>query len=174
MDELSKHYPTRTPVWWARRGLIELKNEHPGVTGRLVLIRIWKEFPKTKGIAKIFQKLERIMFKLTNGPRVLRRPLDDMNSLLWELSDGSRTFEEICEILDDVFAEHINPVKERTAIALKQLESLGFLVMLKNKFDNGWPNGPGVKNKKNPLPDPDEKLELDTTPHDNENSSWDD
>ena len=108
------------------------------------------------------------MFKITKGPRILRRPLDDMNSLLWELSDGSRTFDEICEILDTVFAEHIHPVQERTAIALKQFESLGFIVMLKNKFDKSWPNGPGVNNPENPLPAPNSKLELDWSPLENE------
>ena len=43
MEELKKIYPTRTPVWWARRGLVELNRDELGVTGRLVVIRIWKE-----------------------------------------------------------------------------------------------------------------------------------
>ena len=74
--------------------------------------------------------------------------------------------------MDEVFAEHISPVEERTAIALKQFESLGFLLMLNDKFDGSWPNGPGVKDPKNPLPKADEKLGLDVTLYGNENSTW--
>ena len=172
MDEFKEMYPTRCPVWWARRGLVELKRDDLGVTGRLVVIRMWKESIESKGIAKLFQFFEKIMFKITKGPRELRRTLDDMNSLLWELSDGSRTFNEICQIMDEIFAEHISPVEERTAIALRQFETLGFLVMLKEKFDGSWPNGPGINIPNNPLPDPAEKLELDITPNGNEVSKW--
>ena len=164
INDLSEFYPTRTPVWWARRGLVELDLDEPGVTGRLIVIRIWKEFHNLRGFRKIFQNLEKLMFKITGGPKVLRRPLDDMNSLLWELSNGFRTFREICKILDDVFAEHIHPVEERTAMALRQFESLGFIVMLKEKFDQSWLNGPGLNNLENPLPDPDPKLGLDWSP----------
>ncbi len=170
--QIKKIYPTRTPVWWARRGLIELNRDEPEITGKLIVIRMWKESKNVKGFRKIFNFLENIMFKITKGPRELRRNLDDMNSLLWELSDGSRTFEEICKIMDDVFAEHISPVEERTAIALRQFESLGFLLMLKKKFDGSWPNGPGVIDPKKPLPDVDEKLELDVTPYGDETSNW--
>ena len=142
MSELKNIYPTRTPVWWARRGFVELNRNEPGVTGRLVVIRIWKESKNVKGFARIFNLLENLMFKITKGPKDLRRNLDDMNSLLWELCDGSRNFEEICKVMDEVFQEHISPVEERTAIALRQFESLGFLLMLKEKFDGSWPTGP--------------------------------
>jgi len=171
MSELSNLYPTRCPIWWARRGLIELNLEERGVTGRLIVIRIWKENNQIKGIGKILNFFEKIMFKITKGPRELRRPLDDMNSLLWELCDGSRNFSEICKIMDEVFAEHISPVEERTAIALRQFESLGILILLKEKFDQSWPNGPGVNDPNNPLPEPDSKLELDWEPLDGEVSN---
>ena len=74
--------------------------------------------------------------------------------------------------MDEVFQEHISPVEERTAIALRQFESLGFLLMLKEKFDCSWPNGPGIIDPKNPLPEVEKKLELDVTLHGNENSQW--
>ena len=172
MSELKNIYPTRTPVWWARRGFVELNRNEPGVTGRLIVIRIWKESKNVKGFARIFNLLENLMFKITKGPKDLRRNLDDMNSLLWELCDGSRTFEEICKVMDEVFQEHISPVEERTAIALRQFESLGFLLMLKEKFDGSWPTGPGIIDPKKPLPEVEKKLELDLTLHGNEKSEW--
>ena len=110
MTQIKEIYPTRCPVWWARRGLVELNINESGVTGRLVVIRIWKESIESGFVGRFFQFFERIMFKITKGPKELRRTLDDMNSLLWELSDGSRNFSEICKIMDEVFAEHISPV----------------------------------------------------------------
>ncbi|CAI8210681.1 MAG: Uncharacterised protein [Methanobacteriota archaeon] len=171
MEELAEMYPTRCPVWWARRGLVEIKTNETGVTGRLVVIRIWKENNQRKGLGKFFNYLEKILFKMTKGPRDLRRPLDDMNSLLWELCDGSRNFSQICKIMDEVFTEHISPVEERTAIALRQFESLGFLIILKQKFDKSWPNGPGVQDPNNPLPEPNSELGLDVNPLEGEISN---
>ena len=70
MSELKNIYPTRTPVWWTRRGFVELnRNEPGGVTGRLIVIRIWKESKNVKGFARIFNLLENLMFKITKGPK---------------------------------------------------------------------------------------------------------
>ena len=113
----------------------------------------------------MYNMLEELMFRMTKGPRILRRPLDEMNSLLWELCDGSRDFLEICDIMDRVFQEEIAPVKERTNAALMQFESLGFLKVLDEPFDGGWPIGPGTSPLGQKLPEADQSLELDTNVH---------
>ena len=46
-----------------------------------------------------------------------------MNSMLWELCDGSRTFGEVCNMMNDVFQENIAPVLQRTAAAIGLLQS---------------------------------------------------
>jgi hypothetical protein len=150
MSELSGAYPVRLPVWWGRRGAAGPHPELPDVTGRFVVIRHPKKFRKFEGlIAKIFR-----------APNELRRPLDDMNSLLWELCDGSRTFEEICELMDSTFNERISPVKERTTAALTKLNQLGLIGLTMEPYDGKWERGPGF-DPSGELPDPDEKLDLE-------------
>ena len=83
---LAQQYPCRVPVWWGRHGSVEQDSELIGVSGRLVTLRI----------AKNFKRYERWLAKILRAPKELRRPLDRMNSVLWELCDGSRTFEAIC------------------------------------------------------------------------------
>ena len=134
VSELSKHYPVRLPVWWARTGIA---GPHPitkGGSGRQIVLLFQKKFNK-------LEKIIRIIFK---GPKVLRRPLDDLNSLIWELCNGLRSFDEICRIMDVTFHERVAPVAERTAMALRQLERLGCLAIIENKFDGGWEIGPGI------------------------------
>ena len=119
MKELEGAYPVRLPVWWGRRGAAGPHPELKGVTGRFIVIRHPKKFKWFEGI----------LAKLLRAPKELRRPLDDMNSLLWELCDGTRNFEEICSYLDTTFHERIAPVEERTAAAITRLNQLGLIVM---------------------------------------------
>ena len=87
-SSLAGSFPIRAPVWWGRRGEPRPHPELPGVSGRFILLCH----------AKSFRRFEGILAKLLRAPKDLRRPLDEMNSLLWELSNGHRTFEEIVEI----------------------------------------------------------------------------
>ena len=150
MSELSGAYPVRLPVWWGRRGPVGPHPELEGVTGRFVVIR----HPKR------FRRLEGLLARLFRAPNELRRPLDAMNSLLWELCDGRRSFEEICELMDSTYHERIAPVAERTEAALTRFNQLGLIGLSKNPFDGDWERGPG-HDPSGELPSPDEKLELD-------------
>jgi hypothetical protein len=134
MEELQGAYPVRLPVWWGWRGAAGPHPELEGVTGRFVMIRHVKKFGRFEGL------LSRVL----RAPKELRRPLDDMNSLLWELCDGHRSFEEITVLLDETFHERISPVGERTAAALTRLNQLGLIGLSKHPFEGEWPLGPGV------------------------------
>ena len=114
---LSTQYPCRTPVWWARVGPVAKDPNLPGVSGRRVVLRIPKQFGRIEGW----------FANLLRAPREIRRPLDQMNSLLWELSDGSRTFGEICRVMDEVFREEIAPVMQRTAAAIGLFQRLSLI-----------------------------------------------
>ena len=94
------------------------------------------------------------------APKELRRPLDDMNSLLWELCDGTRDFGEICDLLDTTFHERISPVKERTAAAITRLNQLGLIGLSNKPFDGEWECGPGM-DPSGELEEPNVKLNLD-------------
>ena len=131
---LSSQFPTRLPVWWARHGEVNSHPTIPGVSGRKIVIR----YPKK------FKRLEKLMQRVFKGPIEIRRPLDRMNSLLWELCNGRRNFAEICEYLDSTFHEDIAPVAERTATALRQMQTLGLVIILEKPDDCIWDVGPGI------------------------------
>ena len=158
-DKLAQQFPTRLPVWWARGGEVRSHPVSQGVSGRLVVIR----FPKK------FTRLEKIVQRVFRGPTEIRRPLDRMNSLLWELSNGRRTFEEICELLDSTFHEDIAPVAQRTATALSQLRRLGLLIIIEKPSERNWKNGPGITPPEHYLED-DYPDEFDVTPLEGEDS----
>jgi len=152
MSEISGAYPVRLPVWWGRRGAAGPHPELPDVTGRFIVIRHPKKFGRFEGfLAKIFR-----------APKELRRPLDDLNSLLWELCDGTRTFEEICELMDSTFNERIAPVEERTTAAITRFNQLGLIGLSKSPYDGEWERGPGF-DPSGELAPPDEKLNLEWT-----------
>ncbi len=152
MSDLNGAYPVRLPVWWGRRGAAGPHPELDGVTGRFVVIRHPKKFKRFEGF----------LAKIMRAPKELRRPLDDMNSLLWELCDGTRSFEEICDLLDATFHERIAPVNERTTAAITRLNQLGLIGLSPKPFDGKWERGPGI--------DPSGELE---EPHANLNLDWD-
>ncbi len=150
MSELEGAYPVRLPVWWGRRGAAGPHPEIEGVTGRFIVIRHPKKFGRFEGF------IARIM----RAPKELRRPLDDMNSLLWELCDGTRSYGEICQILDTTFNERIAPVGERTEAALTRFNQLGLIGLSKEPFCGDWERGPG-HDPSGELGPPDEKLGID-------------
>ena len=152
MSEFSGAYPVRLPVWWGRRGAAGPHPELPGISGRFIVIRHPKKFGRFEGfLAKIFR-----------APKELRRPLDDMNSLHCELCDGTRSFEELCDVMDTTFNERIAPVVERTEAALTRFNQLGLIGLSKSPYDGEWERGPGFDPSGELLP-PDEKLNLEWT-----------
>jgi len=138
---LALQYPCRLPVWWARHGEVAKDPHIRGVSGRNITIRIQKNFKRFEGL----------MARVLRAPKELRRPLDTMNSMLWELCDGSRTFVEICTVMNDVFQEEISPVVHRTAQALGLLQNHQLVLMLAEPLDGRWSVRPGVVPKNQEL-----------------------
>ena len=130
---LSNQYPCRTPVWWARVGVVQKNPSLRGVSGRNIVMRIPKQFGRIEGwFASVLR-----------APQEVRRPLDTMNSMLWELCDGSRTFGEVCSIMNDIFHEEIAPVMQRTATAIGLLQRNNLMLMLDEPLNGRWIIGPG-------------------------------
>ena len=80
--------PVRIPVDWEFKGEAGIHPEIEGITGRNVVLLIEKKF----------SRFERFIAKILKAPKVVRRPMHHTQSMLWELMDGVRNFEEICEI----------------------------------------------------------------------------
>lgn len=131
--QYSGFYPCRLPVWWGRVGEVGPHCIAEGVTGKKIVLRIEKRFTR----------FERILAKVLRAPREVRRPLDEMNSMLWELCDGSRNFQSICEHMDEVFKEDIAPVVDRTASGIDALKSRNLMTVLQEPFNEKWNIGPG-------------------------------
>lgn len=85
--------------------------------------------------AKNLTRLERIIAGIVKGPETVKRELDDLNSLLWELMDGSRTFDEICFLMEHNFHERILPTRERVLSSIDQMVSLGYVSILQAESD---------------------------------------
>lgn len=116
-------YPIRLPVEWYTKDPIGKHPDLPGVTGKKVVIVIDKKF----------NSIEKIIVKLFRNSKILERPLDDMNSLFWELIDGTRTFDEICDIMDSTFHERIAPVSERLEASLTNFINLNLAVVVEKR-----------------------------------------
>ncbi|MEE3269657.1 MAG: hypothetical protein VX204_00905 [Candidatus Thermoplasmatota archaeon] len=125
-------YPTRAPVWWGRRGTAGPHPEEAGCTGRMILIR----HPKN------LSRLESLIARITKAPNDLRRPLDDMNSLLWELIDGTRTLSEINSFMNSTFHERIAPTEERVEASISNMMSLGLVVVRTTPLNGEWITSP--------------------------------
>ena len=124
----SECFPTRSPVEWHTIGETGPHPQIGGITGKHVIIVIDKQ---TSG-------LEGMVSKLFGAPRKLKRPLDDLNSLFWELMDGSRDLKTITKIMDSTFHERIAPVSDRLSASLVKFLDLNLVVLLDSEFDNNW------------------------------------
>ena len=129
---LNHQYPVRMPVYWGFRGEAMKGSPDKGLSGREVVIVL----------LKTSSKLERILMKLFRGPKVLKIPLLEKNSILWQLCDGKRNFAEICYAMDNIFNEDIAPVIQRTALALEQLKKRKLIVMVENVNSAEWDKNP--------------------------------
>ena len=150
---LSSQYPCRTPVWWARFGDIGKDPQETGVSGRRVMLRIPEQFKRVEGW----------FARRLKAPREVRRPLDSMNSMVWELCDGSRTFEEVCAVLDRTFHEDIAPVIQRTTAALGLMQQNNLILILDAPLEQRWYIGPGRIPEHQSLAEVDPELNLDSS-----------
>ena len=81
-------------------------------------------------VEKILGKFEAKLSDIFNAPKNIRRSLDDMNSKLWLLMDGTNTIGEIIIAMDEEFAEKISPVSERVSRSIAHFLELGYAEIL--------------------------------------------
>jgi hypothetical protein len=87
-----------------------------------------------------------------------------MNSLLWELCDGTRLFEEICGHMDSTFNEDIVPVMSRTSAGIDSLQSRNLMTLLNEPYARKWNTGPGIVPNHQKLGDLDGDLYINGKP----------
>ncbi|DAC56849.1 MAG TPA: hypothetical protein HA354_06495 [Candidatus Poseidoniaceae archaeon] len=143
-------YPCRLPVWWGHFGDVGVKPDINGISGKKVVLRIEKKFTR----------FEKLLAKLFRAPREIRRPLDAKNSMLWQLCDGRRSFQDICTILDNLFHEDIAPVIHRTAAGINLLKAKNLMTVLDEEFTGKWQTNKGIIPENQVLLPLDEKLNI--------------
>ncbi len=117
--------PIRTDVNWEYFGPSGPHPDLDGVSGKRVRILQSKKLTR----------FERIIAGILNAPENVNRDLDDLNSLLWELMDGTRTFDEICFLMESNFHERILPTRERVLASIDQMVTLGYIRILNIDID---------------------------------------
>lgn len=115
--------PVRLPVDWEYRGDAGIHPDIKGVTGKNVVLIIKKRFTR----------FERMLAKILRAPKVVKRTMHPTQSMLWELMDGERNFEEICEIMESLYHEDIAPVEDRMKSYLEVFVRLNVATVLKPK-----------------------------------------
>ena len=113
-------YPTRAPVQWYRTD--------NGQEGATVVIVIEKQF----------SRMESLIAKVLRAPAELRRPLDIMNSTLWELMDGKHSFEEIASEMDALYNEAIAPSEERCGSSIEKFVELNLAIIRTSPINGEW------------------------------------
>ena len=105
--DLSGCYPLRNEIAWG----YDTRRGPSNGEGRIAILFTHKNFGR----------IEKIIHRILGGSKFLRRPMDPLMTVVWELCDGTNSFEEICNRLDLTFKEEIAPVEERTCTALDGL-----------------------------------------------------
>jgi hypothetical protein len=97
-------YPVRSPVDWSYRG------------ERIVLV-----YPKN------LNRFERALKKFIGGPDDIMRPLDEVGTLLWEMSDGEHSLLEIFISQQKRYREKVEPVDKVVGGLLETMLKLGLI-----------------------------------------------
>jgi len=100
----SKIYPIRAPIDTEDRG------------GRVVLV-----YPKD------FSLLERKLHTIIGGPKVIKRPLDDIGTMLWNMADGKNDLLSIYMAEQKAFRERVEPVDRVVGGLLETMLKLGLM-----------------------------------------------
>ncbi len=116
VNMVSEYFPMRAHVNW------ELRDD-----GIAVIV-----------VEKEFGMLERNLAKLFSAPSNVRRPLDDMNTELWLLMDGTNTLADIIQRMDRLFDERIAPVSERVSKSIAKFVELGLAVIVRDPMTIDW------------------------------------
>ncbi len=97
-------YPVRSPVTWRYRG------------DRIIL-----EYPKN------LNRFEKAIKKVLGGPDNIIRPLDEVGTLLWEMSDGDHSLLELFMEEQKRFRERVEPVDKVVGGLLETMIKLGLI-----------------------------------------------
>lgn len=117
-----KIFPIRAPVRTEDRN------------GRTVLV-----YPKD------FSLFERKLHSIIGGPDVIRRPLDDIGTMLWNMADGETDLMTIYLAEQEAFDERVEPVDRVVGGLLETMLKLG---LMRLEYRDGREKAPAKKAKR--------------------------
>ncbi|MGA1872527.1 MAG: PqqD family protein [Thermoplasmatota archaeon] len=79
------------------------------------------EYPKN------FNRMEKGLHRLLKGPENIKRPLDEVGTLLWEMCDGEHCLAEIYYEQQERFHERVEPVDKVVGGLLEAMLGLGLM-----------------------------------------------
>ena len=100
------------------------KNEDSKIDSMYIENKIIITYPKD------FGTIEKWFHQRIGGPEIIKRPLDQYTTLIWELCDGNNSVKDIIDIFDSKFGEEVAPAATRVQDFLEKLLELN-LIMLK-------------------------------------------
>lgn len=103
------------------------------------------KWSKRKGIAVItypkrLTKFELWLRKFIGGPIMIQRTMDEKSTVIWELSDGRNSIKDICDVMDELYREEIEPVFEYVHKVLVVLLERNLLHLEHTKPEHPLPN----------------------------------
>tara|TARA_B100001559_G_scaffold294277_1_gene275882 strand:+ start:70 stop:408 length:339 start_codon:yes stop_codon:yes gene_type:complete len=78
---------------------------------------------------KNFGPIEKWFHNRIGGPEIVRRPLDQYTTLIWELCDSDNTVKDIIDKFDSKFGEEISPASSRVQKFLERLLELNLIIL---------------------------------------------
>ena len=78
---------------------------------------------------KDFGTIEKWLHNRIGGPELVRRPLDNYTTLIWELIDRENTVKDIVDKFDSEFGEEVAPAAKRVQIFLEKLLELNLIML---------------------------------------------
>ena len=87
---------------------------------------------------KKFTRFESLLSKILKSPKILKRPLDIMNSQLWILMDGSNDIKTIISQMESFFQEAIIPAEGRIKKSIITFLDLGLITIISTKEEINW------------------------------------
>ena len=106
------------------RGEVEWRNSE---SGNVIILQ-------KKKLSRIEEKIANFL----NAPKEVKRELDEMNSKLWLLMDGSNTLLEIVNEMEKTFTEQIIPANERIMKSIGNFVNLGLVRIVKSGIVPDW------------------------------------
>ena len=99
------------------------KNEDSKIDSIYVEDKIVITYPKD------FGTIEKWFHERIGGPEIIKRPLDQYTTLIWELCDGNNSVKDIIYIFDSKFGEEVAPAATRVQVFLEKLLELNLIVL---------------------------------------------